>query len=253
MKFELLKGELSVLLENLTEQFDTMGEHTHTIPQIEIDLFKRNIQKLYENALYLDRANTKQKHAKSPMLEEVNNVAEPIPTKVVAPIDVEETIDLLFNKEENKEAKEEISTAIESKKAEEVIVENEASPTEETVKAIKTNDLFESEAVVITDLNEKLAVARGNHSVAEKLQNKRIESLKSVIGINDKFQFINELFNGDAQKYDETIYTLNNFKKFDEAMQYFSTLKYRFSWEEESEAYEKLSLMLERKFKLTHA
>ncbi|MCK5775878.1 MAG: hypothetical protein KAH25_06875, partial [Bacteroidales bacterium] len=102
----------------------------------------------------------------------------------------------------------------------------------------------------ILDLNRKLAEARGNHSLAEKLQNQQIENLKSVIGINDKFYFINELFGGDSTKYEDVIYTLNNFKRLDDAMQYFSTLKYRFNWNEESEAPEKLIKMLERKFDL---
>ena len=42
----------------------------------------------------------------------------------------------------------------------------------------------------------------------------------------------------------------NNFKKLDEALQYFSTLKYRFNWDEEQDAYEKLTQMIERKYNL---
>jgi len=115
-----------------------------------------------------------------------------------------------------------------------------------------TGDLFErmSANQEILDLNRKLAEQRSGSSIGERLQKQRIESLKGVIGLNDRFQFVKDLFDGDAKKYEDVIYTLNNFKKLDEALQYFSTLKYRFNWDEEQDAYEKLTQMIERKYNL---
>ncbi len=69
-----------------------------------------------------------------------------------------------------------------------------------------------------------------------------------MIGLNDKFEFVKELFDGDSKKYEDVIYTLNNFKKLEEAMQYFSTLKYRFNWDEEQDSLEKLIHMIEKKY-----
>lgn len=302
MKFDLVKDEMSLLLENMTEQFEMIHQHDIEIPQIEIDIFMRNVQKLYENAIYLNKIN----HNK-PATQSENVVEKSIENKAT----VEEIKDTIVEKEVNEESNKEVEL-----KAENGIKENEVeveqnhseenntevisvsekekyeaekietkeedySETKIEEREIKIKDEVESEKTMeptlafddildtnnnetdlfsnvkatseIVDLNEKLAEARNTQSIVEKLQNKRIESLKTVIGINDKFYFINELFSGDSQKYEDIIYTLNNFKKLEDAMVYFSTLKYKFSWDEESEAYKKLILMLERKFELANA
>jgi hypothetical protein len=276
MKIELVKEEISIVMESLKEQFDMINNHETQIPQIEVDIFMRNIQKLYENTIYLNKLNSsgEQNELKKTMQSEIvetssdiqiaTDQTEEIASEIKEVEEVEEVVQLeptMFSENPTppfqKEIKEAKISPKEEEKTEDILFSNE--------KVDDFDDLIESEsknldlftnikaADEITDLNKKLAEARNSHSIVEKLQNKRIENLKSVIGINDKFYFINELFNGNAQKYEDIIYTLNNFKKLEDAMQYFSTLKYRFSWDEESEAYEKLTKMLERKFNLINA
>ena len=62
MKFDLVKDELSNLLEELMEQFHTIDSHEKAIPQIEMDIFMRNIQKLYENTIFLKKINEEGRH-----------------------------------------------------------------------------------------------------------------------------------------------------------------------------------------------
>ncbi len=288
MKLELIKEEISSLLENLTEQFQTIQQYPTHIPQIEIDIVLRNIQKVYEASLALNKVNglpaAPTKAVQKGMIDGskmIEVVREEIPVKThiieekvngfihdIAPkakIDttmaepVAETNRLKQNPVEEilvtpfiTNPNEGIQPAILKKETQLEFV----SMLDEVVEKTKVEpDLFSSvkASKEISDLNNKLAEARNTHSIVEKLQSKRIENLKSVIGINDKFYFINELFAGDARKYEDVIYTLNNFKKFDDAMQYFSTLKYRFNWDELSAPYEKLVKMLERKFDLANA
>ena len=260
MKFDLVKEELSSLLSTLTEQFERMDSNKNTIPQIEIDIFMKNIQELYESTIELKKANKPKQEKELPIQsnrieESVKKVIEEEVQAKIEIVDIKETetyAPVIQEKEEiiEQEVKaeiEEIPSHIESS-FDDILEEPKEDIKDESdlFTHIKANQ-------EILDLNKKLAEARGNHSLAEKLQNQQIESLKSVIGINDKFYFINELFNGEAHKYEDVIYTLNNFKKLDDAMQYFSTLKYRFNWTEESEAAEKLVHMLERKFDLINA
>ena len=259
MKSDLVKEELTNLLSTLTEQFETMNAHENNIPQIEVDIFLKNIQVLYENATFLKKINN------TPLKQEVDE-------KLVAPAEIKEEIEL----------KEEIAEEVISQITEEIIAEEKESikePQKEVSMELPIAESFETPEHIVSsfddileetklekdlfsqvkaskeilDLNKKLAEARGNHTLVEKLQNQQIDSLKTVIGINDKFYFINELFDGDTHKYEDVIYTLNNFKKLDDAMQYFSTLKYRFSWNEDLEASEKLIHMLERKFNIVKA
>ncbi len=314
MKHSLVKDEMTLLLDNISEQYDMMNQHEKMIPQIEIDLFMRNIQKLYENALYLNRINSKmeteehrnktldegkneilidsiqasiqedhlsnkhegtnedvleKKEDEAELSIKVREVNPELPTQELMPEEVEneDAQQAVIAKEETVvqvaivENEIPISNEIEAEKDDSSEVQMEADP-EDQIKDDSTefSDVYEEkEAEVdlftevkandeISDLNRKLAEARNAQSIVEKLQSKRIESLKSVIGINDKFYFINELFAGNTQKYEDIIYTLNNFKKLEDAMVYFSTLKYKFSWNEDSDAYIKLSQMLERKF-----
>jgi len=278
MKFDLAKEELALILSDLNEQFEMMNEHKNEIPQIEMDIFMRNIQKLYENSIKLKKANSQTDFSLA------NNDIEDQEEKQTAKIvdAVQERLAEIKMDSQKMDDQEEMTTqseievrqeSREPKDVERIAeVKEDVSNVVEKVRFEKPphiessfDDILEdttpevnlfSEIKVnkeITDLNKKLAEARSTHSIVEKLQSGRIESLKSVIGINDKFYFINELFGGNAQKYEDVIYTLNNFKKFDDAMQYFSTLKYRFTWEEDSEAYMKLVNMLERKFNFSHA
>ncbi len=291
MKLELIKDEIASLLENLSEQFETINQYPKNIPQIELDIVMRNIQKLYETTIQLNKANSvpmvqakverngvidgskiievvREEVPVKAMAEQVKPVAEIVEKEVVQPaIEEVEVIEAIANVqpvitvENNPVAIAEAPVAPTENKILSGIMTREpqlefVSLLDEVVEKSKVEpDLFNSAKASkeITDLNNKLAEARNTHSIVEKLQSKRIENLKSVIGINDKFYFINELFAGDARKYEDVIYTLNNFKKFDDAMQYFSTLKYRFNWDELSAPYEKLVKMLERKFDLANA
>jgi len=283
MKSQLLKEELSEQCKKLSNQLANMNVGNSGIPRIELDIFLKNIQEFYEKAVEFKHVEMSQPQEEKDEIpqEEKNDVLieavvkeEPvlldtkIPEEVVSkepeavvPDVIHEAAVVESTTEPEKEALETVPQSEEK----EIVFEEKEEITTEAPKDPSFNDLLEesinredlftklSTKRESLDLNKKLAEARGNHSLAEKLQKQQIESLKAVIGVNDKFYFINELFGGDTSKYEDVIYTLNNFKKFDDAMQYFSTLKYRFNWKEDSKAPEMLVKMLERKFDLVKA
>lgn len=273
MKFNLMKEELAAMLASLTEQFELMDSHKENIPQIEMDIFIRNIQKLYEDTIYLKKLNespavkmeierespvqiSQLKEAKVAIVKETIK-EDPIEESVGQEI-VEEEITMfeqVIEEVQEELVEKDVKGELEETQQKELFEEIKSSLDDMIEQPILGDNLFSQvkTSPEISDLNKKLAESRNTHSIVEKLQNNRIENLKSVIGINDKFYFINELFGGNAQKYEDIIYTLNNFKKLEDAMQYFSTLKYRFNWDEESEPFLKLVNMLERKFNLIDA
>ncbi len=77
------------------------------------------------------------------------------------------------------------------------------------------------------DLNELV----GNHSglslndrlrqqqteIAQKLGDMPVKDLRAAIGINDKYQFIQELFRGDTDLYERSVKTINEFNSLQEA------------------------------------
>lgn len=96
-------------------------------------------------------------------------------------------------------------------------------------------------------LNETIANQARRSDMGTKLQNKPITDLAKAIGINDKFLFTNELFDGDSALYAETVNRLNEMDDLNEAIIY---LQDNFSWSATSEAASKFIDLLRRKFAL---
>lgn len=94
-------------------------------------------------------------------------------------------------------------------------------------------------------LNETIANQNHRSDMATKLQNKPITDLSKAIGINDKFLFTTELFDGDSTLYAETVNRLNGMGDMNEAIIY---LQDNFSWKATSEAAAKFIDLVRRKF-----
>lgn len=105
-------------------------------------------------------------------------------------------------------------------------------------------DLFASEEPTFSI---KLREAR-EKSLGPKVPSDRIENLKSAININEKFMFINDLFDGNLREYNETIETLNGFKSLDQANDFLDLMRRKNFWDTGSNAFKRLKELLERKF-----
>ncbi len=92
------------------------------------------------------------------------------------------------------------------------------------------------------------SMMREDHSIAAKLQQSPVTDLRSNIGINDKFLFVNELFGGSMEKYNKSIDNLNDLKTLNGAMIYLNELKIELQWNSSNEAYRKLTDLVRRKF-----
>jgi len=85
-------------------------------------------------------------------------------------------------------------------------------------------------------------------SIAARMQKAKINDLRSAIGINDKFLFINDLFRGNMQQYNKVLDELNDFKSLGGAQTYLMELKVEHQWDAESNAFNRLSHFVERRF-----
>ncbi|MDR1054619.1 MAG: hypothetical protein LBL90_02065 [Prevotellaceae bacterium] len=72
-----------------------------------------------------------------------------------------------------------------------------------------------------------------------------IADLTKAIGINDKFQFIKELFGGDSDKYTDTIRILNNFDSLTEALSHIDTY---FNWDKNNDTVKRIILLVRRRY-----
>jgi hypothetical protein len=111
-------------------------------------------------------------------------------------------------------------------------------------EAEKESDLFSDDNLKFT---QKLREARGKSLGPSPGENKK-ESLKSLISINEKFLFINELFDGNLRDYNENIETLGGFSELQPTLDYLDQLRNKNLWESESKAFLRLKEILEKKF-----
>lgn len=124
-------------------------------------------------------------------------------------------------------------------------LENERQ-TSETVGGFFEQDDAEFELSTPETLGEKMM--GDDITLAERLQQNPVRDLKSAIGINDKFLFVNELFGGSMEKYNKSIENLNDLKTLNGAMIYLNELKIELQWNSSNEAYQKLKELVSRKF-----
>jgi len=96
-------------------------------------------------------------------------------------------------------------------------------------------------------LNDQLK--RQQTEVAHLLQDTPIKDLRKAIGINDKFLFLNELFNGDEAMYERSIKTINNFHVLQEAEYWMNReLKLRLGWNDTRDTVQHFYQLVRRRF-----
>jgi|GEM_PF-2619570 len=87
-----------------------------------------------------------------------------------------------------------------------------------------------------------------DNSLAAKLKYRPISDLTKSLGINEKYLFSNELFNGNSSEMAETLKTLNNFKSFSDAQQKLNDLSKKYNWDKKNSFYKEFELLVKRRF-----
>ena len=85
--------------------------------------------------------------------------------------------------------------------------------------------------------------------VADKIALEPIKDLRGAIGINDKFQFMETLFNKEEAVFESSIKTINAFKNFAEAQFWIKqNLRNKYHWDEESAVVIAFDQLVKRRF-----
>ena len=145
--------------------------------------------------------------------------------------------------------------------AEEVVIQTQISqelaPVSNTVQELETPvevidenlvaNIVEAPVVEISQPN--ITEVKEVREVKDHLVLEPIKDLRSAIGINDKFQFIQELFGGDEKSFEVGIKTINAFKIFPEAQFYIKReLREKNNWDEESNVVKQFDQLIKRRF-----
>jgi hypothetical protein len=98
-----------------------------------------------------------------------------------------------------------------------------------------------------TSLNERFR--QGQVELADRLGEMPVKDLRHAIGINDKFQFIQELFRGDIDTYERSIKTINDFNSLQEAEYWIEReLKIRQGWEDNNRIVKQFYSIVRKRF-----
>ena len=83
----------------------------------------------------------------------------------------------------------------------------------------------------------------------ESAQHKRVDDLRTVININDKFSFMTDLFHNDMRAYNDFILTLNAIDDRATALARVEQMEQQYGWDKSSLTAKKFYDTFERKFK----
>lgn len=234
-------------LEKIVSNFQNYSR----IPRIELDLALGKMQNIYELILMIreseDQMTDPGKSSESPGHEDIKPGPETTMTQSRSNQPQDElpkgSIEFLNNDEMLREEKKEESAKEpelkpEPPKSEKPKEENLENESKEKIlgEKLKKQGAF---------INEKIGSGNKGKDLSSKIQSTPIKSISGSMGINDKFYFIRELFNGNAEYFREAMNVLDQADNFNEAYNYILNT---FDWDMDSETVQQLLNLIRRKF-----
>ena len=268
MANEIIKNGIIGALESLVEMTANVTETEGPIHQLDIDLLQDQIRKLYREVQLLDEANRQMLNAGIQMKPEPRTIQPEKPVEVMQEVIVEKpvepvveiTVPVIEPVVEIPEEKpvemisqthplaEEKTVAVAEIQAEEVteVVQN-------PVPENKDGDLFSQPLTIAEKLkkqdNSINQQMMGNNTVRnEKLTGSPIQNLKTAIGINDKFIFVNELFKGEMKEYEAVLGLINDAAGEEAAMSILQENLQKRGTHDKTEIRMKLERFIQRRF-----
>lgn len=178
---------------------------------------------------------------------------EKIDEKIEEPVEeeVEENVEVVVQEKEEKSIEKE--NVVEEKIEEPIEIRNEKLEIEAKLKEKKDVELDEEELAdesrkTLGDsfhkersVNDLIDLDKTN--LEQKLSNRPVINIKSAIGINDRFQFIRELFDGNADMFSKAVTELDAKNDIKEAVEY---LQQNFKWKKNETSLKFVNLVKRR-------
>lgn len=264
MEKSKLLGILSGDLDMFKSHLNRISKENYVLHELDKDLLLQKTRELYDKILQLDTS------IKEKIVEEEKEVLPEMSSFKIEPkhneTEEKQELDWIDSapeyhiEETEQEEIEEIESEVVLPKIEDVVIEKYIS--EEKVQAVEIEEKVEIKENVDLNTNEvsfdlfsvnKETVsdkftANDEKSLADKLQQSQIVDLRQAIGINEKFLFINELFNGDMGRYNKSLDELNSMQSKAGIETFLMELKIEKQWNSEMDAFVKFKELIDRKF-----
>ncbi len=246
-----INQDISIILQKLNRHWQQVAVDNHGVSRIDKDVLLNEVRHLYERLLELDidqpRTAITVETIKPPARESSQNIeksreielreVEEKPVAKEKPVENEKPIEKVMSvhiikPEEDKKLSEKKEVAVETpaekpgiaeSKAEARVIEPgvaESKPKPQRRNPISNADKFAAHKT----LADRFA-RDDDRSYAAKLKNHKPGDIKSAIGINDRFLFINEIFKGNHQQYQEAMTKFNTCDNYHQALEYLERIK----------------------------
>jgi hypothetical protein len=235
MQVPLLHQQFLIATEKIRDLHRTLMLHSGVIPSEEMEQFLSGIRRMYEVALQLQHAN-----AVALLQEMESSVKEKYPVSASNAVTTEPLKAPEASPVQEIKATEEIQAPVVEKTEN---VKPQGVKTEsETARKKSTGDVhtvFEENHTIANRfadserIGDKLGKQPGKR-LSDQLKTP-FKDLRSAIGLNEKFQFINQLFEGNAVLYNTAIDFLNSCSDRDAAHQYLDRISNEHNWEKQPE------------------
>ena len=132
--------------------------------------------------------------------------------------------------------------------------DNASQPTKAKRQEASLFDYFKNDNVKEQPRVRTLADAlnKNGRNVEEQLENrmnaKKVDDLRTIININDKFSFMSELFHNNMKAYNDFILKLNSYTNREEALAYVSEVAAQYMWHENSLVVKAFYKIFDKKF-----
>lgn len=228
---KMLTDQIRDLMATLQEQMDILFENEGKLSRIEFDLLLGNLRNIYDRVYQLQKTILDPPRTETPGAEE-----KPL-----------HTFRLKFE-----------GRSMPSQPSEKPKEPEKEKPMASPIPTAKplTSDLFSQPQPTVADklqtekpsVIDRLNSQVEDKSVVSNLMHKPLADIKAAIGINEKFLFINELFNGSMQEYTQAIQELNQASNLKEALEIFENYAQRYKWNPRLPGVIKLKELVQRRY-----
>ncbi len=244
LKAEILI-EINKIFKKIIVKTESIEKDNDSFSRLEFDIIMADIRNLYE---YYNKLSSFINTDIMPVKEPEKPAKKKEPKEKEAPVIIkkeEQAPELIEN------FNEEVNISIQE------ITQSKVTVTETKQVKTTTSDLFSLEETNrIVDkfhddkqsINEKIALNKPDISIADKLKSSQSGDIKTLIGINEKYLFINELFEGNTGEYNEFIAQLNQFTTKNEANSFISNLKSQKGWKDNIDSMDMLEELVNSRY-----
>lgn len=244
MKIPLLHQQIILQTEKLRDLHRSIMMQSPPADAAEIENLLREIRSLYSLALELSNENAIQ------LLSQLQIAVNQNYTPIVTVKDIAQETKLPEPKKEN----------LEVRQSEPVINHMTVFSNELTEKSqpitskqngyhysFKDSPTLAGSFEDHQTLGDKIAAREMKKTVSENLKIP-VKDIKSIIGLNEKFQFINFLFDGDTGKYNAAIDAINSCATSEEALEKLKDIAESKKWNPQAPSAKTFFEIIERRF-----